>query len=236
LEEDKQPKAPVQTQTPAAAKQRPPTHHEMIEDLLWYLPLKIATVIWFMALLGVESYAVAATWSKWWPYSALTITSLDDAKPGIYSFIGGSVGATLYAIRGFYFAAGPNESDKLEYQFNPNWIWWDILRPLMGGFLGVLAYTTLRLGLATVGSTTSTGTGSTTTYFFVAFIAGFAATEFMQWVKSTAKGIFKSDEGTAKPADTTAVDTTPDDARATATEGDDKQAQPQESKDSDWNP
>ncbi len=32
-------------------------------DLRRYLPLKIVTLIWFIALLGTEAYAIAATWS-----------------------------------------------------------------------------------------------------------------------------------------------------------------------------
>ena len=166
-------------------------HARASADLRRYLPLKTVTLIWFIALLGMEVYAVAATWSEWWPYPALDVTSLDDAKPGIYSFIGGSVGATLFAIRGFYWAVGPQSKDNPRYQYDPNWTWWYILRPLMGGFLGVFAYTAVRIGLATLGSTTSTSATATTTYFAVAFLAGYATTEFLEWASNVARRIFR---------------------------------------------
>jgi len=75
-------------------------------DFRRYLPLKFVTFVWFVAVLAITVYATAATWLEWWPYTVLDIEDLDDVKPVIYSFIAGVIGATMFALRGFYWAVG----------------------------------------------------------------------------------------------------------------------------------
>lgn len=163
-------------------------------DLKRYFPLKLVTFAWFIAILGAAVYATAATWNEWWPYPELDIRDLDSVKPAVYAFISGSIGSTLYAFRGFYWAVGPQDRTNKKYQYDPNWTWWYLSRPLIGAFLAVFAYALLRSGVATLGETTNDGTASTA-YFAVGFLAGFAATDVFRWLGDTASRVFKARDG-----------------------------------------
>lgn len=165
-------------------------------DLKRYLPLKVVTFAWFIAVLAVAVYATAATWLGWWPYTILNIKNLDDVKVVIYAFIAGVIGATMYALRGFYWAVGPqNPSDK-KYQYDPNWTWWYISRPLIGGFLAVFTFALLQAGVATLGETKNDNTASTA-YFGIGFLAGFAATDVFNWLGDVSKARFGKNDPTA---------------------------------------
>ena len=160
-------------------------------DLHRYLPLKLATFAWFLLAFSAGVYAIAATWGDWWPYTDLNIDSLDSAKPAIYSFLSGFLGAAVFAFRGFYWAVGPQSETNRRYQYDPNWTLWYVSRPIMGAFLGVFTFALLRAGVATLGSP-SNDTGASAAHFAVAFLAGFAATEVLDWFTVTARTIFNS--------------------------------------------
>lgn len=164
-------------------------------DFKRYLPLKVATFLWFMAMFGIGTYTIAATWNEWWPYTALGITNLDEARPAIYSFVSGLLGATVYSFRGFYWAIGPQSRTNPRYQYDPNWTPWYIARPIMGAFLGVFTFALLRAGVATLGSA-STDATATAAYFAVAFLAGFAVTEVLNWLNAAARRLFQTPETT----------------------------------------
>ena len=174
-------------------------------DLKRYLPLKLATLAWFVAVFGVGIYAIAATWSEWWPYTALNVSHLDAAKPAIYSFFSGLLGAAVYAFRGFYWAVGPQSPTNRRYQYDPNWTLWYAARPIMGAILGVFSFALLRAGVATLG-TGSTDAGATAAYFAVAFLAGFAVTEVLNWIADSAQRVFavrgRSADGTGQQVPT----------------------------------
>ena len=158
-------------------------------DLKRYLPLKLTTLVWFIAVFGLGVYAIAATWSGWWPYTALDVPNLDAAKPAIYAFFSGLLGASVYAFRGFYWAVGPQSKTNRRYQYDPNWTLWYVARPIMGAILGVFSFALLRAGVATLGSG-STDAGATAAYFAVAFLAGFAVTEVLNWITVSAQRVF----------------------------------------------
>lgn len=149
-------------------------------DLRRYLPLKLLTFLWFVAVLAVTAYAAAATWQEWWPYPELDIADLNDVKPIIYSFIAGTIGATMFALRGFYWAVGPQDRTSKKYQYDPNWTWWYVSRPLIGGFLAVFTYAILQASVATLGET-QTDDAASTAYFAIGFLAGFSATDVFSW-------------------------------------------------------
>lgn len=160
-------------------------------DLKRYLPLKVATLVWFLAVFGVATYAIAATWQEWWPYDDLGITNLNDARPAIYASVAGLLGATVYAFRGFYWAVGPQSADVRKYQYDPNWTWWYIARPLLGIFLGAFAHAIVRGGLATFGGSFDVNSPQQAAHFALGFLAGFAATEVLAWFSDAATRIFK---------------------------------------------
>lgn len=172
-------------------------------DLKRYLPLKIATFIWFAAVFGVGAYLVAATWNEWWPYPDLDIDGLDDAKPAIYSFAGGLLGAAVFAFRGFYQSVGPQNPQNPRYQYDPNWTLWYISRPIMGAFLGAFSYAVLRGGVATFGGAASSSAGPHAAYFAVAFLAGFSVTEVLDWTHAAARRIFNAEALRGRPSNTT---------------------------------
>jgi hypothetical protein len=59
----------------------------------------------------------------------------------------------------------------------------------MGAILGVFSFALLRAGVATLGSG-STDAGATAAYFAVAFLAGFAVTEVLNWIAVSAQRVF----------------------------------------------
>jgi len=158
-------------------------------DFRRYLPLKFVTFVWFVAVLAITVYATAATWLEWWPYTVLDIEDLDDVKPVIYSFIAGVIGATMFALRGFYWAVGPQDRTNKKYQYDPNWTWWYVSRPLVGGFLAAFTFALLQAGVATLGETETDDTASTA-YFGIGFLAGFSATDVFNWLGDASKARF----------------------------------------------
>jgi len=162
-------------------------------DLKRYLLLKLATFAWLLAVFGLATYAIAATWGEWWPYTNLNLSNLDEAKPAIYAFFSGMLGAAVYALRGFYWAVGPQSPTIRRYQYDPNFTLWYVARPVMGAFLGVFSFAVLRAGIGTLG-TASTDAGATAAYFAVAFLAGFSATEVLTWLWTLARRIFSTQE------------------------------------------
>lgn len=160
-------------------------------DLKRYLPLKLATLGWLLGSCGLALYGIAATWSEWWPYGHVDVPSLDTAKPAIYPFFAGMLGAAVYAIRGFYWAVGPQREEIRRYQYDPNFTFWYFTHPIMGAVLGVISFAMLRAGVGTLG-TASTDGGASAAYFAVAFLAGFSVTEVMNWLYQTAGRVFST--------------------------------------------
>lgn len=168
-------------------------YEQASRDLRRYLGLKLATLIWFLLVFAFGAYALAATWNEWWPYSSLDIRSLSDAKPAIYSFIAGLLGAAVFAFRGFYWAVGPQSPTDRRYQYDPNWTWWYVSRPVMGAFLGCFSYGLIRGGVATFGGMASSSAGPQAAYFAVAFLAGFSVTQLLSWTTAAAARIFDAE-------------------------------------------
>ena len=171
-------------------------------DLRRYLPMKIVIAGWLVLCLGVYIYAVGATWNAWWPYGVVAVNDLESAKPAIYAFLGGGIGSTVYVVRGFYWATGPQRNDEPRYQFDPNFVWWYAFRPLIGGFLGATVYALLRGGIGSFGASSDSGRGGSAAYFGVAFLAGFALHELLGWVTELGRRAFRvSGPPTSRPED-----------------------------------
>lgn len=154
---------------------------------LWFL--KLLTLAWFLLVLGACAYAVAATWNDWWPYSQLDIPNLDSKKTAIYAFVGGAIGAALYAFHGFCVAAGPQRADVAKYHYDPSWSWWYLAWPPIGAFVGAVTYAALKTGVATLG-TTSQDTTTKTAYFVIAVLAGLGSRHALDWLGAKARGMF----------------------------------------------
>lgn len=158
-------------------------------DLRRYLPLKLATLAWILAVFALALYAIAATWAEWWPYPQLDIPNLTEAKPAVYSFFAGMLGASAYCLRGFYWAVGPQQPKVRRYQYDPNFTFWYLSRPILGAVLGAALFAVLRAGVGTLG-TASTSSAASATYFAVGFLGGYSVTEVMTWLYKTALRVF----------------------------------------------
>jgi len=154
---------------------------------LWFL--KVLTMLWFLAILSVAFYGLAATWNEWWPVQHLAIVNLDRVRPAIYATFAGVIGASTYALRGFYHAVGPQQADKPEYNYDPNWTWWYLARPILGGILGFTSFAILRAGVGTLGAGQQNGT-AITGYLSVGLLAGFSASSVFDWMAGIAKRLF----------------------------------------------
>lgn len=158
-------------------------------DLRRYLPLKLATLAWILGVLALALYAVAATWAEWWPYPQLELSNLREAKPAMYAFFGGMLGGGAYGLRGFYWSVGPQQPNERRYQYDPNFTFWYLSRPILGAVLGGVLFAVLRAGVGALG-TASTDSAASATNFVVGFLGGFSATELMTWLYRTAGRVF----------------------------------------------
>jgi hypothetical protein len=156
---------------------------------LWFL--KLITFLWFVSILVISLYGIAATWNEWWPIPDLNIVDLARVKPALYASLAGIVGATVYALRGFYHAVGPSQPKRPDYQYDPNWTWWYLSRPVLGGFLGFASFTILRAGVGTLGSAQADGT-ALTGYLSVGLLSGFSASSVFDWMSAIAERLFGS--------------------------------------------
>ncbi len=199
------PPAPApQTATPAAPPEKPKVlfdPEKAAADFSRHIFLKIITTLWFLAVLGVCAYALLATRNELKPYERLGIGSPDTEKQIIYVFLAGIIGAALYAFHGFCVAAGPQKFDNDQWHYDPNWTWWYIASPIIGGFVGLIAYAVVKTGVATLGET-STSSVSNLGYFAVAGLAGLSSKHSLAWLGSKAKNIFPSTTAAPTPSAT----------------------------------
>jgi len=171
----------------------PIDYEKASRDFKRYLPLKLLTLTWFFLIFAVDLYAIAATWNEWWPYTVVDVHNLADVKPAIYSFAAGFLGASVFAFRGFYWAVGPQSDTNPRYRYDPNWTLWYVSRPILGALLGIFVFATLLAGVSTLGKASS-DTSGVAAYFSAAFLAGFAVTDFLNWVGAAARKMFKVDD------------------------------------------
>jgi hypothetical protein len=101
----------------------------------------------------------------------------------------GGIGGTIYCIRGFYknLARGDFHFDR--------WTWWYIFRPIMSAVIGVFAYLLIVGGLLTIGNFSEVDySRGLTFYSAIAFLAGFAFTQFADKLNEIASTVFEKKE------------------------------------------
>ena len=163
-------------------------------DFKRYLPLKLLTLLWFLVVFTVALYGIAATWNEWWPLNRLPIKDLATAKPALYSFFSGALGAATYSFRGFYQAVGPQSDTNPRYRYDPNWTLWYVARPLLGGVLGVFVFALLRAGAGALGAVPAPTPTAAAVHSSAAYLAGFASTEVMHWLTVSAQRLFSTQD------------------------------------------
>ncbi len=158
-------------------------------DFRRYLPLKLATFVWFVLVFAMGTYALSAVWLTWWPFTALSIDTGGPERLAINCVAGSLLGATAYSFRGFYWAVGPQSDTNPRYRYDPNWTFWYVARPIAGMVLGAVIYAALRAGVASLGAPSTDATAAAS-YFVAGFLAGFASTEFFAWLERLATRTF----------------------------------------------
>lgn len=161
--------------------------HAPYEPRVWILILKILSLLWFIAILTIYLYAAACITLGWWPVGEPPAL---QAGAWFLSGIAGGVGAGLYAVRGFYRAVGPPRRDDPRGRYDPRWTWWYFMRPLLGVPLGLVGYGAARTALNVVRASAPTDEATLLPFLAVAFVAGFSATELMNWLQRRGETIF----------------------------------------------
>src|SRR5687767_9639743 len=103
---------------------------EQWDDFSRFWPLKAATALWLVAVMITYLVVALSTWREWVPTRQLGFTAEARTAIWTYAFASGGIGATLYTIRGFYQAVGPQRVDNPRYHYDPNWTVWYFMRPL----------------------------------------------------------------------------------------------------------
>jgi len=127
------------------------------------------------ATLGFIAFAVAThLWAECSPL----------VKTLIYVAASGGLGATTYAIRGYYQA-------HINDEFDLKYTWWYIFRPLLGVVVGVVSYFLLVGGLLSLSRDSEIDYGrSRMLYVGIAYLAGFSFTQFTNKLVDVAKTFF----------------------------------------------
>ncbi len=87
-------------------------------------------------------------------------------------FVGcsGGIGGTIYSIRGFYQNLGQGN-------FQLNWVWWYIFRPIISIVIGIFVYFLIAGGLMSFGLISETDYSKGLLFFCgIAFLSGFSFT------------------------------------------------------------
>lgn len=106
----------------------------------------------------------------------------------VYMACSGGIGGTIYCIRGFYQNLGGNN-------FQPNWTWWYIFRPVISSIIGVFSYFMIIGGLMSISNSPDINySKSVMFYCAVSFLAGFSFTKFADKIEQLSDTIFTKKE------------------------------------------
>lgn len=153
--------------------------------------LKLATLAWLILATTSYAYLGLATALDWTPIHETLPDRQLATQAWPLTVAAGGMGATLYTIRGFYWAVGPQSDSNALYQYDPNWTWWYFLRPLIGALIGILAYVVTRVVLTPFGLPAPTSSTEVSSHMLVAFGAGFSLTQVLSWLGRWISAVFR---------------------------------------------
>jgi len=107
----------------------------------------LLAILWPSDLSGITSGASAAPF-RLFRTDVLKFSVSMDVRLILLVSVAGALGSTLYAASAFVSYVGKGAFDR-------RWLWWYILRPLMGAALATIFYFAIRGGLFASGSNTS---------------------------------------------------------------------------------
>jgi len=105
-------------------------------------------------------------------------------------FVGcsGGIGGTIYSIRGFYQNLG-------ERNFQLNWSWWYIFRPIISIVIGVFVYFLIAGGLISFGLISETDYSKGILFFCgISFLSGFSFTRVADKFENLSSILFSKKE------------------------------------------
>ncbi|MGD9130167.1 MAG: hypothetical protein PVH73_01170 [Candidatus Bathyarchaeota archaeon] len=111
----------------------------------------------------------------------------------VYIGSSGGLGGIVYCIRGFY-------KNIVSKEFDTIWAWWYLFRPFISIVIGIFVYFLIVGGLLSLGAASTIDySRSIMFYCAVAFLAGFAFTQFADKLDELASTLFaKKEEVTEK--------------------------------------
>ena len=150
--------------------------------------LKVATGVWFIVAILGYLYVAGAVALGWWPTQAPL-----EAAVGVWFHCGaaGGLGATLYALRGFYWSVGPQRAESRRFTYDPSWTWWYVLRPIAGSILGLIGYVAARVALSPVRVPGPLDEQSALPFIAISFAAGFGLTRVLAWLDRRVAALFR---------------------------------------------
>ena len=102
----------------------------------------------------------------------------------VYIACSGGIGGTIYCIRGFYQNLGGNN-------FETNWTWWYIFRPIISAIIGIFAYFMIIGGLMSISNSPDVNySKSVMFYCAVSFLAGFSFDKFVEKIDLISDTLF----------------------------------------------
>ena len=102
----------------------------------------------------------------------------------VYIACSGGIGGTIYCIRGFYQNLGGNN-------FETNWTWWYIFRPIISAIIGIFAYFMIIGGLMSISNSPDVNySKSVMFYCAVSFLAGFSFAKFVEKIDLISDTLF----------------------------------------------
>lgn len=152
--------------------------------MLW---LKLGPAAWFIAATLGYLYVAGAVALGWWPTQAPLETPL---SVWFHCWAAGGLGATLYALRGFYWSVGPQRADQERFTYDPSWTWWYVLRPIAGSVLGLIGYVAARVARSPVRVPGPMDEQSALPFIAIGFAAGFSLTRVLAWLDRRVVALF----------------------------------------------
>ncbi len=152
------------------------------------LAQKSLVLIWLMFVILASIGLLFGLWNGN-IFSFISIRNPDSFKVIGYSFLAGVLGSTVYACRGFYQSIAEPEASLKTFDFK--WVFWYILRPLLGGIFGFVIYAFARAELTAFGLTMQSSGHNNLMFFALSFLAGFCFHDFAEYLTSKARGLFQ---------------------------------------------
>ncbi len=157
---------------------------------IFFLGLYLMIVFLVLVFLLVQIWPIAnpsavADGSVWKPVTLPYIELSDEKRMIFIVLLSGGIGGMIHALQSFVGFVGSKS-------FISSWLWWYVIRPVVGAGLALLFYLSLRGGLLT----TSTGVKNLSVFGFasISTLAGLFSEQATAKLKELFDTMFKTDD------------------------------------------